>query len=182
MLEEELIKMMKLYENFERDLELVQSLNLPYACIAAGYVRNFVWDQLHGYTKRTPLNDIDVIYFDKNNVSENFEKEIEAYLSEKTNCSIWSVKNQARMHVNNGDPPYHSISDAMSKWPETVTAVGMTKDEEGNIKVIAPYGVDDIFNMKVRRSPLFKNKEYVRKRVINKNWKNIWPMIEIEWD
>lgn len=47
-------------------LDTVQQLNLPDWWIGAGFVRSKVWDYLHGYTVRTHLPDIDVIYFEKN--------------------------------------------------------------------------------------------------------------------
>jgi len=181
MLGEELIKIMKSYKYLMRDLELVRQLNLPNWYIAAGYVRNHIWDQLHGYTNRTPLNDIDVIYYDNENLSEIYEKNLETWLNQKTNLSIWSVKNQARMHVKNNDEPYNSITDAISRWPETVTAVGITLEKNNSITLIAPYGVEDIFEMRVRRSPLFMDKEYYKRRVMDKNWKKLWPKIMIEW-
>ncbi|MGL5397083.1 MAG: nucleotidyltransferase family protein, partial [Shewanella sp.] len=46
-----------------RALELVlqcaQVHSMPQWCIAAGFVRNLVWDKLHGFD-RQPLNDIDL--------------------------------------------------------------------------------------------------------------------------
>ncbi|WP_373232227.1 nucleotidyltransferase family protein [Cohnella sp.] len=180
MLVEELIMNMKTHEHLVRDLELVRQLNLPNWYIAAGYVRNHIWDKLHGYSTCTPLNDIDVIYYDKSNLSENYEKNLENWLNHMTNLSIWSVKNQARMHIKNNDEPYNSIDDAISRWPETVTAVGIRLEEDDRITIIAPYGVDDIYEMKVRRSPLFKDREYYQSRVTNKNWKEIWPKLNIE--
>jgi hypothetical protein len=86
------------------------------------------------------------------------------------------------MHIKNNDEPYNSIVDAVSRWPETVTAVGIRLEENDSIAIIAPYGINDIFDMRVRRSPLFKDKEYFQKRVKNKNWKVIWPKLNIDWD
>ena len=37
-------------------------LSLPDSCIAAGFVRNLVWDYFHAYQEITPLNDVDVVY------------------------------------------------------------------------------------------------------------------------
>ena len=45
-------------------LEAVSSLWLPDWYIAAGFLRNAIWDALHAKSVRTPLNDIDVIYYD----------------------------------------------------------------------------------------------------------------------
>lgn len=44
-------------------LRIAASYNLPDWWLAAGFVRNLVWDQLHGYAQPTPLNDLDLIYF-----------------------------------------------------------------------------------------------------------------------
>lgn len=57
-------------------LATVKSLNLPDWWVCAGFVRSKIWDTLHGYSKRTPLSDIDVIYFDKRNVDESEEKRL----------------------------------------------------------------------------------------------------------
>ncbi|MGI9503863.1 MAG: nucleotidyltransferase family protein, partial [Geminicoccaceae bacterium] len=40
-------------------LAAVRSLALKDGWITAGFVRNRVWDHLHGFPKPTPLNDID---------------------------------------------------------------------------------------------------------------------------
>lgn len=45
-------------------LYYVSLLGLPQCYIAAGFVRNLVWDALHDFKSPSPLNDIDVIYFD----------------------------------------------------------------------------------------------------------------------
>lgn len=43
-------------------LQAVASLGLPDCYVAAGFVRNAVWDYLHNYTG-TALSDIDVVYY-----------------------------------------------------------------------------------------------------------------------
>jgi hypothetical protein len=45
-------------------LRVVKNLKLPDWWICAGFVRSKIWDTLHNYEARTPLADIDVIYFD----------------------------------------------------------------------------------------------------------------------
>ena len=44
-------------------LDCVYHLDLPQCYIAAGFVRNVVWDHLHKFTNSSQLNDVDVIYF-----------------------------------------------------------------------------------------------------------------------
>lgn len=49
-------------------LQAVRALNLPDWFIAAGFVRNAIWDHLHSLPM-TPLNDVDVVYFDPDDCS-----------------------------------------------------------------------------------------------------------------
>lgn len=42
-----------------RALDAANQLKLPQCYIAAGFVRNLVWDHLHQKSCPTPLNDID---------------------------------------------------------------------------------------------------------------------------
>ena len=51
-------------------LSVVKTLELPDWWIGAGFIRSKVWDSLHGYTKRTPLPDVDVIYLNRNDYTK----------------------------------------------------------------------------------------------------------------
>lgn len=179
MLEKKLIEIMQTYEYFMRDLELLRDLNLPNGCIAAGYVRNYVWDDLHGYHFRTPLNDVDVLYFDPDDLKEETEQNYETQLKAEVKEYNWSVKNQARMHLRNGDEPYLSVADAMKRWPEVVTAVGISLDGDGNIQVTAPHGLQDLFDLVVRRSPYFRDEDVFRSRMREKKWLERWPRLKL---
>tara|TARA_R110001583_G_scaffold168044_1_gene320863 strand:+ start:628 stop:1014 length:387 start_codon:yes stop_codon:yes gene_type:complete len=106
-------------------LELASRLGLNDWCLAAGFVRNLIWDKLHSKEILTPLNDIDLIYFDSDIIDENTDLEYELRLKSLSSFP-WSVKNQARMHIRNNDRPYVSTSDSMSYWVEVETAVGAT--------------------------------------------------------
>ncbi|QYR24051.1 nucleotidyltransferase family protein [Paenibacillus sp. sptzw28] len=179
MLENRLKQYLSENEAILRDLRLVRGMNLPQCFIGAGYIRSYIWDRLHGITHREIHNDIDVVYYDTAVRSEDREKELELELIRQTGNPKWSVKNQARMHVRNDENPYGSTEDAISRWPETVTAIGARINEEGNIEICAPYGLDDLFNMIVRRSPLFKNRHHYLERIAKKDWKKNWPLITI---
>jgi hypothetical protein len=165
-------------ENVIRDLELVRDLCLPDCYIAAGYIRSIVWDRLHGFANRGKYNDIDVVFYDAQDTSENRDYAIESQLIAKTGNNKWSVKNQARMHVKNGNSPYTSTENAIAHWPETVTAIGARLDSN-HIEILAPYGLEDLFQMTVRRAPLFQSKEYYLSRIENKNWTSQWPRLRI---
>ncbi|MNJ44602.1 hypothetical protein D3C77_396580 [compost metagenome] len=159
------------------DLRTIRRLNLPECYIAAGYIRSYVWDVLHGYGFRSRHDDMDVVYFDKRHCSESQDLALQSRLIEETGNERWSVKNQARMHVRNGAAPYTSTYDAMSRWPETATAVGVRLNADDELEIIAPHGLGDLFGLVVRRSPLFVDRMYYLERVRRKNWLQDWPLL-----
>lgn len=164
-------------------LKVAHQLELPDWWICAGFVRSKIWDTLHGYIERTPLADIDVIYFDPNKKEESEEKKWEDQLQCLLPNIPWSVKNQARMHKINNLPPYISSVDGIANFPETVTAIGVKLDEQNEIVLVAPHGIADILQMSVNPVPRFAtNKdllEVYEQRIQNKNWLTIWPNVRI---
>ncbi|PFK33501.1 hypothetical protein COI93_18310 [Bacillus cereus] len=164
-------------------LQTAKSLQLPDWWICAGFVRSKVWDVLHGYEVRTPTPDIDIIYFDPLHISESIEEKLENKLKSIDSTIPWSVKNQARMHVVNHMPPYSSSVDAISKFPETATALGITLDDQNNVVLTAPCGIEDVLTLHVKPTPHFlETKERTNmyeKRLQKKNWQSKWPNITI---
>ena len=154
-------------------LTVASTINLPDWWICAGFVRSKIWDAIHGFKKPTAIPDIDLIYFDHTNIDEDHEKEIENKLKSILPNIPWSVKNEARMHVINNLPPYTSSEDAISKFPETATALGVKLDEENHLVLSAPYGLDDVLNLELKPTPFFtETKELAavyEERMIKKN-------------
>jgi len=148
--------------------------------LGGGVIRNLIWDNLHGYKKMTPIDDIDVIYYNKLCTSKERDKEIESKLHEKMSTYKWSVKNQARMHTINNDDPYMSLYDAVSKWPETASAMLFRKDKTGTYDIVAPFGFDDLFKLIVRPTPHFYKKlDKYQQRVSTHNWQKNWNRLTI---
>lgn len=161
-------------------LKIVKSLNLPDWWIGAGFVRNKVWDHLHEFANSTALGDIDVIYFDAKDKEESTEKNLEKKLQKLFPNLPWSVKNQARMHLVNGNDPYLSSTDALARWPETATSVAVKLDEKNQLVFNAPNGIDDLVGLRVCPTPAFRTKkEIYENRLRKKNWEAKWPKIQV---
>ncbi len=160
-------------------LETAEKLRLPQWVIGAGFVRNKVWNHLSGKNDAQHSTDIDLVYFDPIDIEESTEKALEKKLKEVLKLD-WSVKNQARMHLVNGDSPYLSTEDALAHWPETATAIGVNKEGE-NLRLVKPYGIEDLVNMIVRSSLKFKGGlEGVKIRAAKKRWLEMWPELVIQ--
>lgn len=156
----------------------VAEMGLPDWCLAAGFVRNLAWDRMHGFSSPSTLNDIDLIYFDLNDVSEERDRHIEKRLKSIADLP-WSVKNQARMHERNLDSPYMSTSDAMSYWVEVETAVGATLDDSCEVVIIAPFGVEPLFGFTITLNAKRPKPFDFRQRIAEKRWLEIWPQLRV---
>ncbi len=157
-------------------LTIAATLELPDWCLASGFVRNLVWDKLHGFSSATALNDIDLIYFDPYEVSDSRDREIEHWLRSVSEFP-WSVKNQARMHKRNMDSPYASTEDAMSFWVEVETAVGAALGENGEVIIVAPFGIESLFDYTITSNPKRPKPEDFKERMSNKRWLETWPRL-----
>jgi uncharacterized protein len=159
-------------------LDAVDAIGPAGAWVAAGFVRNKVWDALHGYLRPSLLNDVDVIYFDSQNQSNESEKAFEGALLKAMPLVPWSVRNQARMHHSFRAPPAFGTLDAMRYWPETATALAVCKSHNEPMRFVSCYGLDDLLGQVVKPTPNFPIEIY-RKRVLAKDWSSTWPMLKI---
>ncbi len=185
MTEQDILNLISKDEWMMSNLRFAEKLNLPDWIIGAGFVRNKVWDYLHGYQKeKVDTNDIDLVYFDLNGNDEDADEMLSKELEKKTGLN-WEVVNEAYAHkwYTIKPPPYTSSEDAVSKWPETATCIGV-KMEKGELKLIAPYGVGDLANLIIRPSPAFIDegnvKNVVIERVKKKKWLEKWPKLKLE--
>ncbi|MEK4927071.1 nucleotidyltransferase family protein [Bacillus sp. FSL K6-1338] len=183
--EKDIIRLIENDEWMMNVLQMAKSLELPDWWVCAGFVRSKIWDTLHDYEAKTAMPDVDVIYYDSLHQDEIYEQSLETKLMNIDATIPWSVKNQARMHVVNNMPPYSSSVNAISKFPETATALGVTLDELNNVILTAPCGIEDVLSLQVRPTAHFlKSKERLhmyKNRVIKKNWQSNWPNITITY-
>ena len=166
-------------DQFRIDALMVAStLQLNDWCLAAGFVRNLVWDKRHGFDVVNPLNDLDLIYFDPDNLDEQKDKDLEIQLKTLRNYP-WSVKNQARMHIRNGHNPYKSTQDAMSYWPEVETAVGVRFDNNSDLELVVPFGLGALFTNTITLNSKFSNSDEFYNRIEGKGWLTKWPNLVV---
>lgn len=162
-------------------LKAVESLNLNDGWVAAGLIRNKVWDYLHSET--TIINDIDVIYFDSLDISSKIEKDLEEKLETLMPTQLWSVKNQARMHLKNDFNRFKSSYDGVAHFPETPTAIAV-KLHQNELVIMAPYGLEDLFERVVKPTPYFRNNHKLHavysERMNEKKWIETWSDLLIK--
>lgn len=160
-------------------LKCLHSIKLPHSYIAAGFIRNMVWDHLHQKTAPTPLNDIDVIYYDADNPRSDVHKIYEQRLNSVMPEVNWQVRNQASMHIKKGHNQYRDIVDAMRYWPEKETGIAMRlNDDEEGFEFISAFGTRSLFDLEVTYNPKAPLAVF-EQRLEDKAWLSIWPKLKV---
>lgn len=156
--------------------------------LGAGCVCQTVWNHLLGNEITYGIEDYDLVYYDKKDIS----KETEVNEQERINklfkdlsVSI-EVVNEARVHLwfeedfGKKLSQYKSVEDAINQWPTTATAIAVS-NIDGTINVYAPYGLNDLFGMIVRPNKPWVIKEVYEKKVAK--WIKKWPTLQvIPWE
>lgn len=164
-------------------LRVARGLDLPDWMIGAGFVRNKVWDYLHSFeNKEVQTSDIDLIYYDPNDLSEETEDKYQRDLSQMLDVD-WSATNQARIHVFHGrEEQYKNSEEALSEWIETPTCVAVRLNKDDSLSLFAPHGIDDLVNLVVRPVPIPNNRkdaDVYKKRIEEKKWQEKWTKLLI---
>jgi hypothetical protein len=167
-----------------RVLRAVREVAPEGAYVAAGAIRDTVWNRLTGRGAQQLEGDVDVVYFDANETAEGareFERELTMRLPHKR----WEVTNQAHVHLWYRDAsggtvaPFQSVPEAVATWPETATAVGARLSVAGHVDVLAPLGLEDLFALVVRHNPARVDSAVFRERLARKRWAERWPELKI---
>lgn len=165
-------------------LRLVRSLELRSWCIGAGAVRSLVWDKLHGYEHSLKRDDIDVAYFDAEAIPE-WDKKLETRLLSAMPALRWEVTNQAGVHrwfasaLGQQVPVLESLEAGIATWPEFATCVGVYLNHDDSIGIVAPHGLNDLFELRVRHNPARASAATYRQRVQSKRFAERWPRLSI---
>jgi hypothetical protein len=186
--EQDLIRLIQATPSFMSILETVRACNPPDWLVGAGAIRNLVWDHLHQYHSPTPVADIDVIFFDPQDISPERDRIIQQQLVQRLPVANWEATNQAAVHLWYEEvfgfsvPALHSSEEGVSTWPETATSVAVRLLSTNHIRIVAPCGLSDLFNMVLRRNPCRATKEQFGRRVHSKQILHKWPRVRIIYD
>ena len=163
-------------------LQAARAAGLPDYAIAGGFVRNAVWDHLHDVDEQHRPRDIDVAYFDPNDLSEARDLEVATLLRNELSTVEWEPSNQAAAHrlgLPGVTQPPLSLEATLATWPETVTSIGVRLNPDDSLTIIAPFGLDDLFEMKLRRNPACLTQEQYQQRLRRKGIRESWPLVSV---
>ena len=178
LIRQDLLQAIQLNTDLMKILTIIRDLGLKDSWLAAGSVRNFIWNLLSDKPAFDRETDVDVIFFDPD-LSYEETLAIENKLREDFPQYQWELKNQVYMYQHSPHTkPYVNSCDAMSKYPERCTAVGLRWHADATLELFAPYGLEDILNFQVCPTPHFSENQdrmkLYQKRLSKKNWREKW--------
>jgi uncharacterized protein len=166
-------------------LRVARDVDAPDWLIGAGAVRTAVWDHLHGFDEPTEPADVDVAFFDPDDLSPERDSAVEGKLRERRPDIPWDAKNQAAVHLwypakfGYEVPPLASAADGVATWPETATCIGARLERDDAMTVVAPYGVEDLLGLVHRRNPARITVEEYERRLRTKRITERWPRVRV---
>jgi hypothetical protein len=169
-------------------LEGFEEIALPDSWLVAGSIAQTIWNLGCGRSAELGLKDVDLIYFDDQDLSFDAEASHERRLRDlfRRLPIKLDVKNEARVHLwyeerfGYAIKPYLSSADAIATFPTTSTAVGVRRIR-GKLECRAPFGLDDLFGLVVR-----PNKRQITRPIYEAKvdrWRSIWPRLTfLRWE
>ena len=141
-------------------------LDLPDWLLVSGALYNTVWNHLTGKPSGYGIKDIDLFYFDGTDLS--YEAEDAEIRRSASVCADLAkpieVRNQARVHLwyrerfAGSYPRLTSSAVALRYFASKTHAVGVGMDDGGELRLVAPFGLDDIFSFRVTPNPALDNR------------------------
>jgi hypothetical protein len=164
-LEARLIEIVRATPTTWQVLQTVRDLDLPDWMIFSGAVYQPVWNHLTGRDPAYGIKDYDVAYHDDGDTSYEAEDVViqrVAAAFEPPLRELVEVRNQARVHLwfekkFGADEPYPPLEDsaaALKRFVATAFCVGVRLEKDDTLSVWAPFGLEDLFALRLRPNPL----------------------------
>jgi uncharacterized protein len=185
-LEARMVAMLRGSPAVMRVLETCRDLGLPDWRLVSGAIYGTVWNALTGRPADHGIKDYDIGYFDPDtswDAEDAVIKAVDAALPADL-VGLVEVRNQARVHLwfesrfGAPYPPLSRTDEALERYLCLAHAVAARLEADGSISLAAPFGLDDVFAMRLRPNP-------ARGQTENRAAKNAsilerWPEVSIE--
>ena len=174
--------------NLMQVLARARDLDLPDWLIFSGAVYQRVLNRLTGRDADFGIRDYDLGYFDASDTSYEAEDAVirrVAQAFEPPLREMVEVRNQARVHLwfegKFGEPytPLSNSAEALTRFVSPLFAVAVRLEPDDRLTVLAPFGLDDLFALRLRPNPLRLTGGFARTAA---SATARWPEISVEPD
>lgn len=159
---ERLIRILRATPLLMRVLGIARALDLADWLVFSGAVYQPVLNHLTGRASDHGLKDYDLAYFGSTDLSYEAEdaiiRRVTAAFDEPLRYMV-QVRNQARVHLwferKFGEPytPLSSTAHALERFAAPLFAVGVRLEPDDRLHIEAPFGLNDLFSLRLRPNP-----------------------------
>jgi hypothetical protein len=169
-----------------RVLRGARRLALPDWRLASGAIYQTVWNALTDRPVGHGIKDFDLLYFDASDTGyEAEDREIargEAVF-ENTPGPV-EIRNQARVHLwfqarfGRAYPKLRCTDEALLNYASKTHAVALRLEPDDRLSIVAPFGLADIFAMRLVPNTALDNAETYERKA--ERMAAAWPELEVE--
>jgi hypothetical protein len=152
-------------------LETARDLALPDWMIFSGAVYQRVLNHLTGRDADYGIKDYDLGYFDASDTSYEAEdvviRRVAAAFAPPLREMV-EVRNQARVHLwfegkfGEAYAPLTHTAEALERFTSTTFSVGVRLEPQGRLTIVAPFGLQDLFALRLAPNPVRKTNGFER--------------------
>jgi uncharacterized protein len=162
-----------------------REVGLPQWRVVAGCLYQTAWNVLTNKPARTGIKDYDLIYFDARDLSWEAEDQVVQRVALRMGHlpAPVEVRNQARVHLwfkqrfGADCSPLRCADEALTRYASIVHAVGVRLERDDSLDIVAPFGLDDFFNMVIRPNRVLDNAASHEAKAARA--KVIWPEVTV---
>jgi hypothetical protein len=156
--------------------------------LTAGVLFQTVWNSLTGRPPGFGIRDADLFYFDQDTSWAAEDAVIRAGAELFAGLPVpVEIRNEARVHLWYADrfgipaPPFRDCADAIDSFAAVCCCYGVTSDADGDLRVYAPHGYADLFDLVVRPNRRLAPRHVYEEKT--RRWQETWPeLIVVPWD
>ena len=167
-------------------LTVARRLSLPDWLVFSGAVYQPVLNHLSGRSVDYGIKDYDLGYFDASDLSYEAEdvviRRVKAAFDEPLHSMV-EVRNQARVHLwfeakfGEAYEPLSSTAEALERFASTTFAVGVRLEADDPLQIVAPFGLADLFALRLRPNPRRRTVGFDR---ASADVRRRWPEVAVE--
>jgi hypothetical protein len=169
-----------------RVLHTLRALALSDWLVMSGAVYQPVLNHLTGRAPDHGIKDYDIGYFDPSDISYAAEDRVIRRVAAAFDAplrEVVEVRNQARVHLwfeGKFGEPYTALSstaEALERFVSPMFAVGVRLETDGRLHIEAPFGLADLFALRLRPNPRRPSRGFERAAA---SAARRWPELSIE--
>ena len=169
-------------------LRRARALALPDWRLVSGAIYQSVWNALTGRPSGHGIKDADLVYFDASDLSfEAEDRVIRAVAPTFNGLGLpVEVRNQARVHLwfperfGASYPKLSCTEESLLNYASRTHAVAVRLEADGRLDVVAPFGLADVFAMRIVPNPALDNAETHAEKA--RRMRDLWPEVEVvDW-